>query len=111
MTQPVRLPYIDIDPTRPGASRLPYVPLTLALDQISVTLLGLLDTGATVNVLPYPVGLQLGLNWAQQRTPIQLTGNLALAQARAVVLSATIPSLPPVRLAFAWTQLSAVPLL
>ena len=66
MTQPVRLPYIDIDPTHPGASRLPYVPLTLALDQITVTLLGLLDTGATVNVLPYPVGLQLGLNWGLQ---------------------------------------------
>src|SRR5262245_43962624 len=78
---------------------------------MTVALSGLLDSGATVNVLPYPIGLQLGLNWAQQTTLIQLTGNLAQAPARAVVLSATIAPLPPVRLAFAWTQLTAVPIL
>jgi hypothetical protein len=106
MTQPVRFPYIDIDPAYPGVSRLPYLPLTLANGQTTVTLSGLLDTGATVNVLPYPIGIQLGFIWAQQMTPIQLTGNLAQAEARAVVLSATVASLPPVRLAFAWTQLT-----
>jgi hypothetical protein len=111
MTQPVRFPYIDIDPAHGGASRLPYVPLTFANGQATVALSGLLDTGATVNVLPYPVGIQLGLIWAQQTTPIHLTGNLAQAEARAVVLSALIASLPPVRLAFAWTQLTTVPLI
>jgi hypothetical protein len=111
MTQPARFPYIDIDPTHPGASRLPYLPLTLANGQTTVALSGLLDTGATVNVLPYPIGIQLGLIWAQQTTPIQLTGNLAQAPARAVVISATVASLPPVRLAFAWTQLTTVPVL
>jgi hypothetical protein len=111
MTQPVRFPYIDIDPAHPGASRLPYVPLKLAHGQLMVTLSGLLDTGATVNVLPYAVGLQLGLDWTQQVTPIQLTGNLAQAPARAVVLSATITPFSPVRLAFAWTQLTSVPVL
>jgi hypothetical protein len=85
--------------------------LTLSNGPTSVLLSGLLDTGATVNVLPYPAGLQLGLIWEQQATPIQLTGNLAHAPARAVVVSATIASLPPVRLAFAWTQLAPVPLI
>jgi hypothetical protein len=66
MTQGVRFPYIAIDPAHPGASRLPYVPLTLANGQTIVALSGLLDTGATVNVLPYPAGIQLGLVWAQQ---------------------------------------------
>jgi len=111
MTQPVRFPYVDVDPAHPGASRLPYIPLTLSNGQVTVALSGLLDTGATVNVLPYPVGIQLGLVWAQQTNPIQLTGNLAQAPARAVVVSALIASLPPVRLAFAWTQLTAVPVL
>ncbi len=64
---------------------------------------GLLDTGATVNVLPYPIGLQLGLVWTQQTTPIYLTGNLAQAPARAVVITAMVASFPAVRLAFAWT--------
>jgi hypothetical protein len=111
MTQPLRFPYVDIDPTHPGASRLPYVPLMLANGQTTIALSGLLDTGATVNVLPYPVGIQLGLIWAHQTTPIHLTGNLAQAPARAVVVSATIASLPAVRLAFAWTELTAVPVL
>jgi hypothetical protein len=109
MTDALRFPYINIDPAHPGASRLPYVPLTLSNGPTSVLLSGLLDTGATVNVLPYPAGLQLGLIWEQQTTPIQLTGNLAQAPARAVVVSATIASLPLVRLAFAWTQLTHVP--
>ena len=44
-------------------------------------------------------------------SPIQLTGNLAQAPARAVVVTATIAAMPSVRLAFAWTQLTAVPVL
>src|SRR5438067_872018 len=54
---------------------------------------------------------KLRLNWAKQTTPIHLTGNLAQAEARAVVLSAMIASLPTVRLAFAWTQLTTVPVI
>lgn len=111
MTPSVRFPYVDVDSARPGASRLPYLPLTLLNGSATVALSGLLDTGATVNVLPYPIGIQLGLVWAQQTTSVQLTGNLAQAPARAVVLSATIAALPPVRLAFAWTELTSVPLL
>ena len=111
MTPSLRFPYIDIDPAHPGASRLPYVPLTLSNGQTTAAFSGLLDTGATVNVLPYQVGIQLGLIWDQQTSAIQLTGNLAQAPARAVVVSATIASLSPVRLAFAWTQLTTVPLI
>jgi hypothetical protein len=36
----------------------------------AVELSGLLDTGATVNMLPYPVGVELGLVWDQQSVPI-----------------------------------------
>ena len=111
MTHPVRFPYIDSDPAHPGASQLPYVPLTLSNGQTTVACAGLLDTGATINVLPYPIGVQLGLIWAHQTTALQLTGNLAQAPARAVVVSATISALAPVRLAFAWTQLTTVPVI
>ena len=111
MTTSLRFPYIDVDPAHPGASRLPYVPVTLSNGQLTAKLSGLLDTGATVNVLPYPAGIQLGLIWDQQTAPIHLTGNLAQAPAFAVVVSATIASLSPVRLAFAWTRLSTVPLI
>jgi hypothetical protein len=86
------------------------LPITLQL-QNSVQILGLLDTGAAVNVLPYSIGLQLGADWDQQTTPIQLSGNLASVEARALLLSATVGGFPPVRLAFAWSKSDQVPLL
>ncbi len=47
-----RFPYIASDPTRPDSSLMPSVPLLLAHDQRTMTFMGLLDSGATVNVLP-----------------------------------------------------------
>jgi len=73
--------------------------------------MGLLDTAAMVNVLPYTVGLQLGAVWEQQVTSVQLTGNLAQQEARALVVAATVGKFAPVRLAFAWTKSDSVPIL
>jgi hypothetical protein len=41
------------------------LPLTL-VGKHSVPALGLLDTGAAVDVLPYTVGVDLGFDWDQQ---------------------------------------------
>ena len=76
-----------------------------------VTVPGLLDTGSTVNVLPYPLGLQLGLLWEQQTTQVHLTGSLARLPARGVIVSGQVASFPPVELAFAWTQSTEVPVI
>src|SRR5262245_61574920 len=73
--------------------------------------MGLLDTAAAVNVLPYRIGQQLGAVWEQQSISVQLSGNLAAQEARALLLSATIGNFAPVRLAFAWTKSDSVPLL
>jgi hypothetical protein len=45
---------------------MPYLPLTLSLDGQFLNTEGLLDTGASVNVLPYELGLQLGLVWEDE---------------------------------------------
>jgi hypothetical protein len=47
---------------------LPQLPLTLAYRDELVSVIALLDTGASVNVLPYNVGLQLGAVWEEQTT-------------------------------------------
>jgi hypothetical protein len=107
----LRFPYLEIDPSLGAASALPYVPITLQHGPREVSASGLIDSGATLNVLPYAVGLELGLVWDQQSIPVRLTGNLATAEARAVILTGTIGQFPPVRLAFAWTQSSQVPLI
>ena len=72
---------------------------------------GLLDTGSTVNVLTYPLGLQLGFVWEQQLTQVHLTGSLARLPARGVIVSGQVASFPPVELAFAWTQATDVPMI
>lgn len=41
----------------------PQLPLTLYCRNSAVEVSGLLDTGASVNVLPYSVGVQLGAVW------------------------------------------------
>lgn len=73
--------------------------------------MGLLDTGASVNVLPYEIGLQLGAFWEEQTVPIQLSGNLARLEARGLVISAKVAEFTSVLLAFAWTKSTEAPLI
>ncbi len=86
------------------------LPITL-VGQQQLQVDGLLDTGAAVNVLPFPIGEQLGFDWDQQTSRVQLSGNLAQLEARVVVVSAAVGKLPPLRLAFAWTKSDAVPVI
>lgn len=91
--------------------RMPYLPLTLSLNGQFLNAEGLLDTGASVNVLPYELGLQLGLIWEDETLSVLLAGNLARFEARAVIVDAQISSFPTVNLAFAWTQAVDVPMI
>ncbi len=97
-------------PALGAASLVPMLPLTLAATK-SVAVSGLLDTGATVNVLPYASGIALGFDWDRQTTSVRLGGNLAAIEARAVAVSAIVGNLAPARLVFAWTHADDVPIL
>jgi hypothetical protein len=111
MDKALQFPYTIINPALGESSSLPYLPLTLQHQQQIVAATDLVDSGAMVNVLPFPIGVQLGLVWAQQTVPVQLTGNLAHFEARGVIVSATVGTFAPVRLAFAWTTSAEVPVL
>jgi hypothetical protein len=52
---------------------LPKMPLTLTYRNSSIDVSVLLDTGASVNVLPYSMGVQLGAIWEA----VTLAGNIA----------------------------------
>jgi hypothetical protein len=111
MTNKVRFAFTEIDPSLGALSTLPYLPLTLTYQNRSVSVSGLLDTGSSVNVLPYEIGLRLGANWELQRLSVPLGGNLARFEARALVLAATVEQFPSVELAFAWTRDRNAPLI
>lgn len=106
-----RYPFTAGDKTLAEASLRPDLPITLTYRNRSAMVSGLLDTGAAVNVLPHQVGVDLGAVWEQQATPVRLTGNLAQLEARALVLTAAVGRFEPVRLVFAWTLATDVPLL
>lgn len=111
MTGPQRFSYLVMDPKLGKASALPFVPMELELGGIVVAANGLVDSGSTLNVLPYDVGLQLGADWNQQTVSVQLAGNLTPSEAKAIVVNATVGQFASVRLAFAWSQSNDVPIL
>ena len=83
---------------------MPYLPLTLEINGNTKQVFGLLDSGSTVNVLPYNIGLELGAIWESQRIPLRLVGNLANFEARALFVNAQINVFPSVTLAFVRTK-------
>ena len=106
-----QFPYISAESALGEAGFRPYMPIALTHQQLSIATVALLDTGATVNVLPYSLGLELGYSWERQTTSLSLTGNLAQYEARAVVVQASVGQLEPTQLVFAWTQSTQVPLI
>ncbi|VAW43381.1 hypothetical protein MNBD_CHLOROFLEXI01-3253 [hydrothermal vent metagenome] len=111
MTTAVRFPYLSPDPQSTSTILLPLLPIQLGFHDQTVETVGLLDSGATVNVLPFTTGLQLGLVWEEPHPEMQLTGNLANLPAKGVIISAQAVSFPAVDLAFAWSQSDEIPLL
>lgn len=106
-----RYPFIASDTEYGEAGFRPYLPISLSFKGTAVGSIGLLDSGAMVNVLPYSIGVELGAIWNEQTTQLQLTGNLAQVEARVLLVDAKIGTFPSVRLAFAWTKTDNVPLL
>lgn len=111
MRQPARFPYAQQTLSLAGADSLPFLPIHLKFQSLSVSVSALVDSGATNNVLPYSVGIQLGLVWEQQPEIGYLAGNLAQTVARAVVVQVSVGAFEPVHLAFAWTRNEAVPVI
>lgn len=106
-----RYPFLSSDLALGEASFLPYLPFILGYQEKTIAATGLLDTGASVNVLPYSLGIELGYEWERQSTALSLTGNLAQYGACAVLAQAIVGQFEPVQLVFAWTQATNVPLI
>ncbi len=99
-------------PTQKGEGALmPFLPLILRFGEREIKTHGLLDTGSTVNVLPFSTGLELGSVWEEQKMPVRLGGNLAAFEAHIIFVNALIEGCPLTELAFAWTKADNVPLL
>lgn len=112
MSQPERFSYAHDRGETGDFGLRPWLPVKLGRQGHSRQTNALLDTGSMVNVLPYQVGLSLGLDWDSMRIRLPpLAGNLAHYDVRAALLTVWIGNLAPVNLAFAWTKAENVPVL
>ena len=107
----MRFQYSTNDPSQDEFDSLPRIPLILRHNNQRVEVVGLVDSGATVNVLPYQIGIQLGFVWDESKAIIRLAGNIGNQPAMPVFFMAEIGDFAPVRLAFAWSKNDSVSLI
>ena len=107
----MRFRYSTTDPIQSELDSLPRLPLVLRYGERVINAVGLVDSGATVNVLPYRLGIQLGAVWDDRKATIRLAGNLGNVAAQPLFPMAEIGDFPPVRLAFAWSRSDDTPLI
>ncbi|MFN8489695.1 MAG: hypothetical protein U0350_19075 [Caldilineaceae bacterium] len=107
----MRFRYSTSDPAQDEFDSLPRISLRLHYNQQQLDVIGLVDSGATVSVLPQEIGLQLGAQWDDQKANLRLAGNLGKSPAMPLFVMATIGDFAPVRLAFAWVKTANAPLI
>jgi hypothetical protein len=108
----MQVKYSIVDDTITGLA--PRLSLVLHHGQHEVEVSGLVDSGAAVNLLPYPVGLALGAVWQEQPALAPLVGSLGRMEARGLTVFISHPELTasePVRQVFAWTEAQDAPVL
>ena len=111
MPKSKRFPYIITNQAILPDDALPFFPLKLSRETETTEVLGLADSGATINVLPYQVGLKLGAIWENQMQLFRLAGNLGNYESRGLIVTAQIADFEPVTLAFAWSKAENIPVI
>jgi hypothetical protein len=107
----MRFKYSTTSPAQNEFDSLPRLPLLLRREDRIVESIGLVDSGATVNVLPYELGLKLGGVWEDRRAIIQLAGNLGNQPAIPFSAIVQIGNFLPTELVFAWSRSPNVPMI
>src|SRR5690348_4874998 len=108
----MRFPYSSLDSR--SSTPMPRLEMTFGYHQIAIEVMGLVDSGSTVNVLPYSVGLSLGAVWENQPVIPGLVGSLRSVEVRALDVFAFHPQLAPqtsIHLVFAWAKSDEVPVI
>jgi hypothetical protein len=102
---------IPLTPVPPFEIPMPFLECSLSSESARIRVSALVDSGATLNIMPYEIGEQLGLVWSEQRLPLDMGGTLGGTRAFAVSLHGQIGSFPPVEMIFAWVERSNIRML
>jgi hypothetical protein len=83
--KPHTFSYSDDRATSGLQANLPFVPTTLSYREQLIQVPALIDSGSSVNVLPYDIGQDLGLVWEAQDFPLEVVGVLQGSLAYGVI--------------------------
>jgi hypothetical protein len=83
---------------------MPLLPLNLSFEHRELEVVGLVDSGAMLSVLPYQVGLDLGAVWNENEAKLSLGGGFRGIPAMELALVGKVSTFPPVNLFFAWSR-------
>ena len=87
---------------------MPLLPCVLENGKKKISTLGLVDSGAMMNVLPHQLGLDLGGVWSDAEAELSLGSMYVGIPAMPFVARLRIGNLSPVRLVFAWAASNEV---
>ena len=106
----MRINYSVLHPGQDPLNSLPRLSFSIQAGENIVETVGLVDSGAMVNVLPFSIGQNLGFVWDDEKATIRLAGVLSGLKAIPVTAVASISGFAPIRLAFAWSSNDQAPL-
>lgn len=92
----MRFKYSTSNSSQNEFDSLPRIPLILLRENFSVETIGLVDSGATINVLSYEIGVQLGAVWDESKAILRLAGNLSNQTAMPLFVNAQVGNFTPV---------------
>jgi len=107
----MRIRYSTTGTSQSEFDSLPRLPILLRHNNQNIEVAGLVDSGATVNVLPHNVGIELGADWDDRKANLRLTGHIGNFAAMPLFVMANIGDYAPVKLAFAWVKSNDTPLI
>ena len=95
--------YVVADWYLPDGDPRPLLPVTLHSRNNSVETWGLLDGGADMNMMPFAIGMELGLSWERSAQEFELLSLAGSSPAKAVEVDLEIALWPRLKMAFAWS--------
>lgn len=101
-----RFPYVQRTPQFSA----PYLSICLHGVTTSLEELALVDSGATLSILPRSMGEKLGLNWLKATSLGKIAAASGAPEGRSARVKCQFGTLEPVTLGFAWIENDSVPL-
>jgi hypothetical protein len=90
---------------------MPLVPIRLERNRAALDVVALVDSGASISVLPWSVGLRFGEDWDTLGIACPVGGSAGGAAGKILVVTGTVAPFAPVPLVFSWVKTDAIPII